>query len=206
MLHLYKVEGIARHAGTDLDGSEWYEQFLGEMEDSAFESLFECETCPSCDGDITDLDERDKCPHCGTTMYEHLMPTCGECGKRILSCDAFFCLDDGDSYVCERCVELHDPVVIDWDNVTAGFAVIAQDAKLGLERDADGQLPSYAWPGGYPLFYLDKRGNVYCPSCASQVTCDYYTDSIEACDANYEDTDLYCDGCSTRIESAYAED
>jgi uncharacterized Zn finger protein (UPF0148 family) len=72
-----------------------------------------------------------------------------------------------------------------------------------LFRDNDGQLPTYAWPGGYPLFYLGEDGDVFCPACANQIDAN---PEIVHVDINWEDPDLYCEGCSKRIESAYAED
>jgi hypothetical protein len=66
-----------------------------------------------------------------------------------------------------------------------------------------GKLRSYTMIGGYPLFYLDKGNNCLCPKCASDN--DEFTESLTAVDANWEDPDLYCDHCSERIESAYAE-
>jgi hypothetical protein len=73
-----------------------------------------------------------------------------------------------------------------------------------LPRDEKtGQLDAYAWPGGYPLFYLDGENNVLCPTCANK---DGYSSPVVACDVNYEDSSLYCDDCSQRIESAYAEE
>lgn len=74
-----------------------------------------------------------------------------------------------------------------------------------LHRDSDGKLPAYAWPGGYPLFYLDKHDNVLCPRCANEQDPDG-DDAPVVGDANWEDPSLYCDECSERIESAYAED
>ncbi len=75
----------------------------------------------------------------------------------------------------------------------------------GLPRNEDGSLPSFAWPGGYPLYYLTRQGNVVCPDCANDPDVSE-DDAPEACDANWEDPDLYCDGCGERIESAYADD
>ena len=71
-------------------------------------------------------------------------------------------------------------------------------------------IAKYAWPGGYPLFYLTKDNEVLCPTCVQ--------DEIEQCcdpednwfvvahDANWEDPCLHCDNCSARVESAYAEE
>lgn len=35
-------------------------------------------------------------------------------------------------------------------------------------KDNDGTYPSYAWPGGYPIYYVDNDNNVLCPTCASR--------------------------------------
>ncbi len=68
-----------------------------------------------------------------------------------------------------------------------------------------GKLPAYAWPGGYPIFYLTKKDDVLCPDCANAQG-RHDDDPVVAHDANWEDPELYCEGCSQRIESAYAED
>lgn len=73
-----------------------------------------------------------------------------------------------------------------------------------LPRDTDGKLSAYAWPGGYPLFYVTKDGQTVCPECANRET-DPSTAPV-ACDVNYEDASLHCDDCGKRVESAYAED
>jgi len=73
-----------------------------------------------------------------------------------------------------------------------------------LPRNDDGTLASWAWPGGYPLYYLDKGGMVLCPTCANKDVDD--GQAVIDAGINYEDASLYCDDCSTRIESAYAED
>ena len=78
-----------------------------------------------------------------------------------------------------------------------------------LPTNNDGTLASYAWPGGYPIFYLDSETSVLCPNCANKSHQD--PDEVPqfkpiAADVNYDDPELYCDHCSCRIESAYAED
>lgn len=70
------------------------------------------------------------------------------------------------------------------------------------ERMENGELPTFAWPGGYPLFYLDNADDVLCPKCANNKQ---LLLQIVAADINYEDACLYCDHCDERIESAYAE-
>ena len=69
-------------------------------------------------------------------------------------------------------------------------------------RDDAGKLPAYAWPGGYPIYYVTEDGLTVCPTCANDET----SDDVVAADVNYEDAALYCDDCNKRIESAYAED
>lgn len=68
----------------------------------------------------------------------------------------------------------------------------------------DGKLPAFAWPGGYPLFYVTEQNTILCPEHAS-VESDYNDELISAVDVNWEDPELYCEH-GERIESAYAED
>jgi hypothetical protein len=70
---------------------------------------------------------------------------------------------------------------------------------------APASLEPYAWPGGYPLYYLLEQQHeviTLCPTCAA----DEEPNGPIHQEANYENPDLYCDECSKRIESAYAED
>lgn len=67
----------------------------------------------------------------------------------------------------------------------------------------DGRYPAYAWPGGYPIYYVDAGNNVLCPDCANRE--DEYADPVTDSDVNYEDEGLYCDDCGAKIESAYGE-
>ena len=77
-----------------------------------------------------------------------------------------------------------------------------------------GELPSYAWPGGYPIFYLTADNGMLCPDCANCPECrnadvEYPSDDqwrIVATGINWEDTALYCDHCNNHIESAYGDD
>ena len=75
----------------------------------------------------------------------------------------------------------------------------------------NGKYPSYAWPGGYPLFYLCKDGGILCPDCANKEIA--LTDDIDdpqwyivGYDINYEDESMYCDHCNKHIISAYGND
>lgn len=73
-----------------------------------------------------------------------------------------------------------------------------------FQRDSDGRLSKYAWPGGYPILYLTKLGDVLCADCANETEQDRdHYDPVEAADVHWEGDPLQCDGCSNEIESAY---
>ena len=73
--------------------------------------------------------------------------------------------------------------------------------EIQKEYMLNGKLRKYASCGGYPLFYLTHTDEILCPDCALD-----NIDNLSLCDANWENPDLYCDECSNRIESAYADD
>jgi hypothetical protein len=73
----------------------------------------------------------------------------------------------------------------------------------------------YAWPGGYPTYFICDDGAALCHDCAGkerrlilQSVHDKARDGwrVVALDINYEDSALYCDHCSKQIESAYGDD
>lgn len=73
---------------------------------------------------------------------------------------------------------------------------------------------AYAWPGGYPLFFMTRDGAALCFACVRkewrQIVWDVLHNAstgwrVEGCDANWEDPQLRCDHCSQPIESAYGE-
>jgi hypothetical protein len=85
------------------------------------------------------------------------------------------------------------------------------DLKANFHK---GRANAYAWPGGYPLYYLTSDGGVLCPACVTKERQQIFRSThehahdgwaVEAVDVNYEDSELYCDNCNKRIESAYAE-
>ncbi len=76
-----------------------------------------------------------------------------------------------------------------------------------------GKANSYAWPGGYPLYYVTSDGAALCPHCMTkerkQIVRSTVLNSrdgwqVSGQDVNWEDSELYCDHCNKRIESAYA--
>jgi len=73
----------------------------------------------------------------------------------------------------------------------------------------------YAWPGGYPLFFITSDGE----SLSFEAVRDNLRSVIHSmrhksndgwrvvgCDVNWEDASLYCDHTGKRIGSAYAEE
>ena len=73
----------------------------------------------------------------------------------------------------------------------------------------------YAWPGGYPVFFITSDGAAL-SFAAAKSEAELIRESIAGChndgwrvvgcDVNWEDSELYCDHSGARIESAYAED
>jgi hypothetical protein len=91
-------------------------------------------------------------------------------------------------------------------------AVQLRRIQLQSRRLRDQLVESpYAWPGGYPMFAITSDGGALCHKCckteARSIGSTYGSDgwAITALDVNWEDPGLYCDHCSERIESAYAE-
>lgn len=89
---------------------------------------------------------------------------------------------------------------------------------LGLEVNRE-PLPTFAWPGGYPIYCVFADGGVICPKCANENIdlidqanrggrcCNSHGGwAVDASDVNYEDTDLHCDHCHEPIPAAYAEE
>jgi hypothetical protein len=80
--------------------------------------------------------------------------------------------------------------------------------KIG-NLDADGSYPSWAWPGGYPLYYVisDGQGDmaIVHPDVANDASYAGADDRIVDVEINWEDPDLYCELSDKRIPSAYAE-
>lgn len=68
--------------------------------------------------------------------------------------------------------------------------------------------------GCYPLFYYCADGGALCPACVDENRDEIdaaaeYADKqwlVVGVEANYENTELFCDHCNERIESAYADD
>lgn len=75
----------------------------------------------------------------------------------------------------------------------------------------------YAWPGGYPVYFVTVEGETLSHKAVKAHVCDvlrstlgYRGGSSEwnliGMEINWEDAALYCADNGERIESAYAED
>jgi hypothetical protein len=84
------------------------------------------------------------------------------------------------------------------------MAITNANKKVMAMVQDNGELPTYAWPGGYPLFYVDAIMTVLCPFCANGNN--EFSEKLVDYDCNWEDSELFCDNCNERIESAYGDD
>lgn len=72
-------------------------------------------------------------------------------------------------------------------------------------------LPAYAWPGAYPMIYVDLSGpgdyghygDVLCATCAWRAI--VTDDTPMASDVHYEGPPEYCADCGIAIPSAYGD-
>ncbi len=79
------------------------------------------------------------------------------------------------------------------------------------EMKEKGAYDYYAWPGGYPLFYITIDYGILCPKCCNEnkdLLSDEYDPQwyVIAYEVNWEDENMYCDHCNEKIESAYGDD
>jgi hypothetical protein len=95
---------------------------------------------------------------------------------------------------------------------SAGVTVEEAAAIEKKLNKAAGRFPAFAWPSGYPIFYILADGLALCPKCAngengSEATAAHVDQSwrIVASEINYEDMNLSCDNCNCTIECVYPE-
>lgn len=80
--------------------------------------------------------------------------------------------------------------------------------KIGVAVGEDGKLVVFAWPGGYPIVYVDGNSEILCPACAQSAMDD--PDGFEDWKPrlffiHYEGPSMYCSECNAEIESAYGD-
>ena len=88
---------------------------------------------------------------------------------------------------------------------------------MKLPRENDGTLPAYAWPGGYPIFYVTDDGACLCPACANGENGSLASENaneedgahcgwqLEGYIVHYEGPAETCAHCDRLIESAYGD-
>lgn len=67
----------------------------------------------------------------------------------------------------------------------------------------DGALPTFAWPGGYPMEYVTESGSVVCPRCANDPDT---SDPVTAGDIYWEGPAVVCeDGsqCGSMVDGVW---
>ena len=84
----------------------------------------------------------------------------------------------------------------------------AKDLKQALRSGP------YAWPGGYPLYFITSDGAALSFKAVRENLRSVLWSikngvndgwRVQAMDINYEDNELYCDHTGEKIESAYGE-
>jgi hypothetical protein len=101
---------------------------------------------------------------------------------------------------------VHDPlypVGTSWDRVRLDW----ESRSYGPLQPIKTAWPVYAWPGGYPIFYVTKDGGVLSPEAANENFALTLGDDpqwqIVGQDINYENQNLVCDHSGERIRAAY---
>lgn len=174
------------------------------------EYSYDSDEFPKCAGD----DEESDCPqHCGS-HGDCLDPTILPDGRKIGHFFANQLTTDGMEYVAETLREAHG----EFNDVRKlwateyGFPIGQQTIELAKLRAANGgELPEYAWPGGYPIAYIVDDCDACCAQCANgsngaqfhEIT----TDSqwrLTGFDVNYENpSGEHCCHCNKILECAY---
>jgi len=113
--------------------------------------------------------------------------------------------------------ELFDTRLPDWSHkpLRDNFKRRHRDITSTADLRATLRAGPYAWPGGYPLYFITSDGaalsfeavrselrNVLW-SMQNRVSDGW---RVVACDINYEDGDLRCDHTGKRIPSAYGDE
>ena len=67
----------------------------------------------------------------------------------------------------------------------------------------NGKLPAFAFPGDYPIVYVDGYHNDVCPDCAQELLGDEYGQAPTYWYIHQEGASVFCAECNAEIESAY---
>jgi hypothetical protein len=109
---------------------------------------------------------------------------------------------------------LHDTRRADWANrpLREHYADHSADIKTGLQLRACLRAGPYAWPGGYPLYFLTASGDTISFEGVhehffeeARSIRDKSSDRIVACGINWEDPEMTCVRTGKLINSAYGD-
>jgi hypothetical protein len=112
--------------------------------------------------------------------------------------------------------DLYDTRAADWSRhpLRANYERTHQNIETVADFKATLRNGAYAWPGGYPMFFITSDGGALSFGAAkseSRNIMEAIADKsnngwrVVACDINYEDADLVCDHTGETIESAYGD-
>ena len=79
-----------------------------------------------------------------------------------------------------------------------------RDKMTTLEVKRALRAGPYAWPGGYPLYFITMDGAAFSFDTMRERFREEAS-AVAGVQVNYEDAALYCDYTGERIPSAYAE-
>lgn len=110
---------------------------------------------------------------------------------------------------------LYDTREAHWERnpLRTNYAHTHRDINSTADFKATVRNGAFAWPGGYPLYFICDDGGALCfdcaRSCAREIIDAIHTRSrggwrVVGCDINYED-EICCDHCSKDIDAAYSE-
>jgi hypothetical protein len=96
-------------------------------------------------------------------------------------------------------------------------AVVRKQYSFTFSKSRDSQQlratirrGGFVWPGGYPLYLINKDGDCICFKCAKEnyksLSRDLLHNGSLHTDVNFENNDLICDYCNNQIEPAYTND
>jgi hypothetical protein len=120
-------------------------------------------------------------------------------------------------FISETDGSLHDTRDPNWSSNPLRPNYRRHHSRISSIADLKATLRAgpYAWPGGYPLYFITNDGAALSFDSA-RTEFSLIARSIEdnnndgwrivACDINYEDDSLYCDHTGDKIESAYGDD
>lgn len=77
--------------------------------------------------------------------------------------------------------------------------------KLERIKDENGKLPEFAWPGGYPICYMDSDSETICAECANNTDESHYIPDLQEWFIHWEGPSEFCGNCNKEISAAYGD-